>query len=100
LLKERQAELDERALAVSMAEKNLARQQRDLDVREAMVRERERDLSRRETNVVVVERRLASSLPSASRTQQPKGKLGRNEPCWCKSGKKYKNCHLASDQSG
>ncbi|MGO2712458.1 SEC-C metal-binding domain-containing protein [Pseudomonas helleri] len=20
--------------------------------------------------------------------------LGRNDPCWCKSGKKYKNCHL------
>ncbi|MCR4890852.1 MAG: methionyl aminopeptidase [Lachnospiraceae bacterium] len=24
--------------------------------------------------------------------------LGRNEPCWCGSGKKYKNCHLAFDQ--
>lgn len=23
---------------------------------------------------------------------------GRNEPCWCGSGKKYKNCHMASDQ--
>ena len=21
-------------------------------------------------------------------------KIGRNEPCWCNSGKKYKNCHL------
>ena len=20
--------------------------------------------------------------------------LGRNEQCWCESGKKYKNCHL------
>ena len=20
-------------------------------------------------------------------------KIGRNEPCWCGSGKKYKNCH-------
>src|SRR5262245_7785843 len=25
-------------------------------------------------------------------------KLGRNEPCRCGSGKKYKNCHLISDQ--
>ncbi len=25
-------------------------------------------------------------------------KLGRNDPCWCGSGKKYKHCHLASDQ--
>ena len=24
-------------------------------------------------------------------------KLGRNEPCWCGSGKKYKNCHLRKD---
>ena len=25
-------------------------------------------------------------------------KLGRNEPCWCGSGKKYKKCHLNSDE--
>ncbi len=25
-------------------------------------------------------------------------KLGRNEPCWCGSGKKYKKCHLHRDQ--
>lgn len=24
-------------------------------------------------------------------------KLGRNDPCWCKSGKKYKHCHLDRD---
>jgi hypothetical protein len=24
--------------------------------------------------------------------------LGRNDPCWCGSGKKYKNCHLRADQ--
>ncbi len=32
--------------------------------------------------------------------QQPvrrKEKPGRNEPCWCGSGKKYKKCHYASD---
>jgi hypothetical protein len=23
--------------------------------------------------------------------------LGRNDPCWCGSGKKYKKCHLPSD---
>ncbi|MBA3874269.1 MAG: SEC-C domain-containing protein [Anaerolineae bacterium] len=26
-------------------------------------------------------------------------KLGRNDPCWCGSGKKYKNCHLKEDQA-
>ncbi len=25
-------------------------------------------------------------------------KLGRNEACWCGSGKKYKKCHLAEDE--
>ena len=25
--------------------------------------------------------------------------LGRNDPCWCGSGKKYKKCHLLDDQA-
>ncbi|MDD7402136.1 MAG: preprotein translocase subunit SecA [Eubacteriales bacterium] len=25
---------------------------------------------------------------------------GRNDPCWCGSGKKYKNCHMQSDRAG
>ncbi|MDD4370837.1 MAG: methionyl aminopeptidase [Anaerostipes sp.] len=25
-------------------------------------------------------------------------KIGRNDPCWCKSGKKYKSCHMAFDE--
>jgi preprotein translocase subunit SecA len=28
---------------------------------------------------------------------QGKKKLGRNDPCWCGSGKKYKACHLRED---
>lgn len=32
--------------------------------------------------------------PSRSQT------LGRNEPCWCGSGKKYKHCHMRSDRVG
>ena len=27
-------------------------------------------------------------------------KIGRNQPCWCDSGRKYKKCHLRQDQSG
>ncbi|HEX7480023.1 MAG TPA: preprotein translocase subunit SecA [Polyangiales bacterium] len=26
-------------------------------------------------------------------------KVGRNDPCWCGSGKKYKQCHFRSDQA-
>ena len=31
-----------------------------------------------------------------SKAEQPR-KLGRNDPCWCGSGKKYKKCHLGRD---
>lgn len=27
-------------------------------------------------------------------------KIGRNDPCHCGSGKKYKNCHMNSESSG
>ncbi|MCA9914050.1 MAG: SEC-C domain-containing protein, partial [Anaerolineae bacterium] len=26
--------------------------------------------------------------------------IGRNDPCWCGSGKKYKNCHYKTDKQG
>jgi preprotein translocase subunit SecA len=29
----------------------------------------------------------------SSPNSQPSSKLGRNDPCWCGSGKKYKKCH-------
>jgi len=28
---------------------------------------------------------------------KPEQKPGRNDPCWCGSGKKYKNCHMRED---
>lgn len=33
--------------------------------------------------------------PVTVRREKPK--LGRNQPCWCGSGKKYKKCHLQQD---
>lgn len=30
--------------------------------------------------------------------RNPRRNLGRNDPCWCGSGKKYKKCHWSSDQ--
>lgn len=29
---------------------------------------------------------------------QPRPDMGRNEPCWCGSGRKYKKCHLGHEQ--
>jgi len=34
-----------------------------------------------------------------SDVQRPQDiRLGRNDPCWCGSGKKYKKCHLEADE--
>ena len=41
----------------------------------------------------VVRAKLEQAL--AARPQKPK----RNDPCWCGSGKKYKHCHMRSDQA-
>jgi hypothetical protein len=30
--------------------------------------------------------------------REPIPKLGRNDICWCGSGKKYKHCHLDADE--
>ena len=27
-------------------------------------------------------------------------KIGRNDPCWCGSGKKYKDCHMEPGATG
>ena len=32
-------------------------------------------------------------------TTQPPKEPGRNDPCWCGSGKKYKKCHLDADRA-
>jgi SEC-C motif len=34
----------------------------------------------------------------SSRPRGPQAELGRNDECWCGSGKKYKRCHLKSDE--
>jgi len=36
--------------------------------------------------------------PVPTRASPGTQKLGRNDPCWCGSGKKYKDCHLQADQ--
>jgi|GEM_PF-1429793 len=30
-------------------------------------------------------------------TSETRPNLGRNDPCWCGSGRKYKHCHMAAD---
>jgi uncharacterized protein YecA (UPF0149 family) len=45
--------------------------------------------------------RLPAEPLAEAHTKKPavRRKLpGRNDPCWCGSGKKYKKCHLYADQ--
>ena len=55
-------------------------------------------------------RRAGGAVEGAPPPQQPEAvqqstvkrdhpKLGRNDPCYCGSGKKYKNCHYREDQA-
>ena len=38
----------------------------------------------------------AESRPEPARARR---KIGRNDPCWCGSGKKYKQCHMRQDRA-
>jgi hypothetical protein len=63
---------------------------------EAALTERERDLDTRERAVAFGEQRLgaqAAKAPVIQTPLTPMPKLGRNEPCWCGSAKKFKYCH-------
>ena len=41
---------------------------------------------------------VAPDLPPVS-TTATRTKLGRNDPCWCGSGRKFKHCHMAEDRA-
>jgi preprotein translocase subunit SecA len=41
-----------------------------------------------------------ASRQAAETVRRDKPKVGRNDPCHCGSGKKYKNCHMREDQAG
>jgi len=51
---------------------------------------------RRQMQAVKPSVNSGKSKPEPVRTMHD---LGRNDPCWCGSGKKYKQCHLKSDRS-
>jgi hypothetical protein len=61
---------------------------------EAAVSGREQEVATREKALAIREQRLAAQTkPTAAAHTVPVAKLGRNELCWCGSGKKFKYCH-------
>ena len=63
--------------------------------RESELASRAEVLDRTERSLIARERQAAAEAPTSPRPSQPRtpSKLGRNEPCWCGSGKKFKYCH-------
>jgi len=43
--------------------------------------------------------RADGGAPAQQTVRKTGPQLGRNDPCWCGSGKKYKNCHMQSDRA-
>ncbi len=99
-LETRETEITTRQAELTEREEDLKRREQDLAVREGKLSNREDDFNQREQDAVVAERKLAEAAARLPRSQPPakvRPKRGRNEPCWCGSGKKYKNCHLSQD---
>lgn len=49
--------------------------------------------------MVFLKKLFAARTPSREAAPAPpEEQPGRNDPCWCGSGQKYKKCHLAADQ--
>lgn len=102
-LHNQEAEIKARAQQLNDLERSLRERERALFRREAEINDRKREVEARERNVAALEQNLGQKIQGSSRGQPARRstpKLGRNEPCWCGSGKKYKTCHLGSDQSG
>ncbi len=43
--------------------------------------------------------RTDRDAPAVQTVRKSGPDVGRNDPCWCGSGKKYKNCHMNSDRA-
>lgn len=99
-LEAREAELESRSRELDDRATELDRRERALSLRETNVREREKKVAATESNVAVSGYDVAQQPNRITKTDLAaprRKKLGRNELCWCRSGKKYKHCHLPAD---
>ena len=76
-------------------EAEVALRQQELQLAEARLRVWDKRLCRWERDLEARERRAFLTAGSPILPGQPRGRVGRNEPCPCGSGRKYKRCHGA-----
>lgn len=74
--------LDDREAKVAAGETALAERERSMATREKVLDAKEK----------AINSQVARTTPTRS-TPGPISNPGRNEPCWCASGKKFKFCH-------
>ena len=84
------ADVDLEGLGARLEEREV-----EVGARESELTDREQGVSRREAEVAVEERRLAAQVEKMLEPGWTPPKRGRNESCWCGSGKKFKYCHGA-----
>ena len=75
------------------------------DMRDRINRQAIQDIFRTQINVMQnapVRRQMTASRAGTATTKpepvRVQNKIGRNDPCWCGSGKKYKHCHYKEDR--
>jgi hypothetical protein len=90
----RENQLAEREEAVAKRERFCEFQERQLESKRRRIDERAQELDSRQEALEIL---AAASQPRTPVRAKPKP--GRNQLCWCDSGKKYKSCHLDWDQS-
>lgn len=90
----REAQLAEREDAVTKRERFCDFQERQHESQRRRLDEKQRQLDSRQEALELLAR---GSRPRTPVRAEPRP--GRNQPCWCDSGKKYKQCHLLYDQS-
>jgi preprotein translocase subunit SecA len=67
--------------------------------RAAFIQQQQRQITNiRESQPSITSNGGEPSKPEPVRASA-KDKIGRNDPCWCGSGKKYKSCHYREDQA-
>ena len=73
----------------------LAAREASIIAREAELTDREQELNRREPQLATEEHRLTAAARTSANQAEARvpPQPGRNEPCWCGSGKKFKYCH-------
>ena len=74
-------------------EAEIARREQTLEAGQDRLRAWDEHLRRRAGDLDARERQAELAATLSARSEQPQGKVGRNEPCPCGSGRKYKRCH-------